>query len=105
MVASLDSSATWVCRVISGSRWPSKKAWLWSAACRVLEELKVEGDEQIGVNIVKQAITEPLRMIAENAGGEGAIVLGKVSEAKEPMFGYNAPPAPRRSVTTTETEL
>src|SRR5215470_5420844 len=55
-----------------------------------LEKLKVEGDEQIGVNIVKRAITEPLRMIAENAGEEGAIVLGKVSEAKEPTFGYNA---------------
>src|SRR5262250_2824684 len=55
-----------------------------------IERLKVEGDEQIGVNIVKRAITEPLRMIAENAGEEGAIVLGKVSEAKEPTFGYNA---------------
>src|SRR5690242_6858332 len=55
-----------------------------------LDKLKVEGDEQIGVNIVKRAITEPLRMIAENAGEEGAIVLGKVSEAKEPTFGYNA---------------
>src|SRR5579883_3105891 len=55
-----------------------------------LEKIKAEGDEQIGVNIVKRAITEPLRMIAENAGEEGAIVLGKVSEAKEPTFGYNA---------------
>src|SRR3974390_674986 len=51
---------------------------------QALDKLKVEGDEQIGVNIVKRAITEPLRMIAENAGEEGAIVLGKVSEAKEP---------------------
>jgi len=55
-----------------------------------LERLKAEGDEQIGVNIVKRAITEPLRMIAENAGEEGAIVQGKVSEGKEPTFGYNA---------------
>jgi chaperonin GroEL len=55
-----------------------------------LDKLKVEGDEQIGVNIVKRAITEPLRMIAENAGEEGAIVLGKVSESKEPTYGYNA---------------
>jgi chaperonin GroEL len=55
-----------------------------------LDKLKVEGDEQIGVNIVKRAITEPLRMIAENAGAEGAIVLGKVSEAKDNNFGYNA---------------
>jgi len=55
-----------------------------------LDKLKLEGDEQIGVNIVKRAITEPLRMIAANAGQEGAIVLGKVLEAKDTNFGYNA---------------
>jgi chaperonin GroEL len=55
-----------------------------------LEKLKAEGDEQIGINIVKRAITEPLRMIAENAGEEGAVVLGKVLDAKESNFGYNA---------------
>ena len=55
-----------------------------------LEKLKAEGDEQIGVNIVKKAITEPLRMIAENAGEEGAIVLGKVNDSKDNNFGYNA---------------
>jgi chaperonin GroEL len=55
-----------------------------------LEKLKSEGDEQIGINIVKRAITEPLRMIAENAGEEGAVVLGKVLESKEANFGYNA---------------
>src|SRR5215475_2666310 len=55
-----------------------------------LEKLKAEGDEQIGINIVKRAITEPLRMIAENAGEEGAVVLGKVLEAKDQNFGYNA---------------
>jgi len=55
-----------------------------------LEKLKLEGDEQIGVNIVKRAITEPLRMIAENAGEEGAVVLGKVNDAKDANFGYNA---------------
>jgi chaperonin GroEL len=55
-----------------------------------LDKLKAEGDEQIGVNIVKRAIAEPLRMIAENAGEEGAIVLGKVTESKDINFGYNA---------------
>jgi chaperonin GroEL len=55
-----------------------------------LDKLKLEGDEQIGVNIVRRAITEPLRMIAENAGEEGAIVLGKVLDSKEANFGYNA---------------
>ncbi len=55
-----------------------------------LDKLKLEGDEQIGVNIVKRAIAEPLRMIAENAGEEGAIVLGKINDSKENNFGYNA---------------
>src|SRR6266478_1903593 len=55
-----------------------------------LERLKLEGDEQIGVNIVKRALQEPLRQIAENAGEEGAIILGKVSHSKDNNFGYNA---------------
>jgi chaperonin GroEL len=55
-----------------------------------LDKLKAEGDEQTGINIVKRAITEPLRMIAQNAGEEGAVVLGKVLESKESNFGYNA---------------
>jgi chaperonin GroEL len=57
---------------------------------KALNDLKTEGDEQIGVNIVKRALEEPLRQIAENAGEEGAIVLGKVLESKERNFGYNA---------------
>jgi chaperonin GroEL len=59
-------------------------------SAKALEGLKLEGDEQIGVNIVKRAIQEPLRQIAENAGEEGAIVLGKVLDAKDTNFGYNA---------------
>ncbi len=55
-----------------------------------LDKLKVDGDEQIGVNIVKRALQEPLRWIAENAGEEGAIVLGKVNDAKDNNYGYNA---------------
>jgi chaperonin GroEL len=55
-----------------------------------LDKLKLEGDEQIGVNIVKRAIQEPLRQIAENAGEEGAVVLGKISDSKDGNFGYNA---------------
>jgi chaperonin GroEL len=55
-----------------------------------LDKVKAEGDEQIGINIVKRAITEPLRMIAENAGEEGAVVLGKVLDAKDANYGYNA---------------
>jgi chaperonin GroEL len=55
-----------------------------------LDKLKLEGDEQIGVNVVKRALQEPLRQIAENAGEEGAIVLGKVNDSKDNNFGYNA---------------
>ena len=55
-----------------------------------LDKLKAEGDEQIGVNIVKRALVEPLRQIAENSGEEGAIVLGKVNDSKDNNFGYNA---------------
>src|SRR3984893_5652338 len=55
-----------------------------------LDKVKSEGDEQIGINIVKRAITEPLRQIVENAGEEGAVILGKVLESKETNFGFNA---------------
>jgi chaperonin GroEL len=55
-----------------------------------LEKLKLEGDEQIGVNIVKRSLEEPLRMIASNAGMEGAVVLGKVRESKDINYGFNA---------------
>src|SRR5262250_35531 len=59
-------------------------------ATAALEKIKAEGDEQIGINIVKRAITEPLRMIAENAGEEGAVVLGKVLDSKDNNYGFNA---------------
>ena len=55
-----------------------------------LDKLKLEGDEQIGVNIVKKALQEPLRQIAENAGEEGAVVLGKINDSKDINYGYNA---------------
>jgi chaperonin GroEL len=55
-----------------------------------LDSLKSDDDEQIGVNIVKRALEEPLRLIASNAGHEGAIVVGKVRESTKPNFGFNA---------------
>ncbi len=55
-----------------------------------LDKLKLEGDEQIGVNIVKRALQEPMRQIVENAGEEGAVVLGKVLESKDSNYGFNA---------------
>jgi chaperonin GroEL len=57
-----------------------------------LEKLtaKLEGDEKIGVNIVKRALEEPLRQIVGNAGEEGAVIIGKIRESKDNAFGYNA---------------
>jgi chaperonin GroEL len=58
-------------------------------AGKLLSSLKLEGDQQIGVNIVSRAIEEPLRWIATNAGHEGSIVVQKVREMKEEE-GFNA---------------
>jgi chaperonin GroEL len=55
-----------------------------------LEKLKVHDDEAIGVNIVKRALEEPTRQIAQNAGHEGAVVVGRIRESKDDNFGFNA---------------
>jgi chaperonin GroEL len=47
-------------------------------------------DEQVGVNIVKRALEEPLRQIVQNAGKEGAVIVEKVRASKDPNYGYNA---------------
>ncbi|HHV14970.1 MAG TPA: chaperonin GroEL [Gelria sp.] len=54
-----------------------------------IEKIEVEGDELTGVNLVKKALEEPLRQIANNAGVEGSVVVEKVKEA-ERGIGYNA---------------
>jgi chaperonin GroEL len=60
-------------------------------AQKALDAVKFDdSDEQIGVQIVRRAIEEPLRMIVQNAGGEGSIVLEKVHNAADNNFGYNA---------------
>jgi chaperonin GroEL len=60
-------------------------------AQRALKGLKFdEADEQIGVDIIRRAIEEPIRMIVQNAGGEGSIVVEKVRSSKDDAFGYNA---------------
>ncbi len=61
-----------------------------SRCVSALDKLKSEGDEQIGINVVKRALQEPLRQIAENAGEEGAIVAGKVNDSKDNNYGFNA---------------
>jgi chaperonin GroEL len=69
-------------------------------AAKVLDKFKLFGDnddepagdpdEQIGVNIVKRALEEPLRQIVSNAGKEGAVIVEKVRLEKNPNIGYNA---------------
>ncbi|HEY1210705.1 MAG TPA: chaperonin GroEL, partial [Terracidiphilus sp.] len=51
---------------------------------------KLEGDEKIGAQIVRRSLEEPMRQIVVNAGEEGAVVVAKVLESKDPHFGYNA---------------
>jgi chaperonin GroEL len=58
-------------------------------ASTVLQTLKLEGDEQIGVNIITRAIEEPMRWIATNAGHEGSIVVQRVKDMKDDE-GFNA---------------
>ena len=59
-------------------------------AKRALENLKGENDDQnVGVNILKRALEEPLRQIVINAGEDGAVILNRVAEGKG-NFGYNA---------------
>ncbi|MFH1459196.1 MAG: chaperonin GroEL [Candidatus Omnitrophota bacterium] len=57
-------------------------------AARALDKVKLEGDEQIGVEIIKKALESPLRQLAENAGLEGSVVLQEVKIAKG-NIGYN----------------
>ena len=64
-------------------------------AAKVLEKFDVnknggDSDEQIGVNIVKRALEEPLRQIVQNAGKEGAVVVERVRSDKNDSFGFNA---------------
>jgi chaperonin GroEL len=59
-------------------------------AAKKLEGLKADGDEQIGVNIIRRACEEPIRQIVNNAGVEGAIIIGKIRENDNAHFGYNA---------------
>ena len=60
-------------------------------AQKALKGLKLaEADEQIGVDIIRRAVEEPVRMIVQNAGGEGSIVVEKIRQSKDNNYGYNA---------------
>jgi chaperonin GroEL len=57
---------------------------------KALEKLKLEGDQLVGLQIIRRAIEEPMRWIAQNAGQEGSIVVSKVKEQKNVDEGFNA---------------
>jgi chaperonin GroEL len=59
-------------------------------AITAIDKIKADGDELVGVGIVKRALEEPTRQIALNAGFEGAVVIGKIRESKDENYGFNA---------------
>jgi len=59
-------------------------------ASKALDKLKLEGDQAVGLQIIKRAIEEPMRWIAMNAGQEGSIIVSKVKEMKNADEGFNA---------------
>jgi chaperonin GroEL len=59
-------------------------------AAKALDTLKLDADQQVGVQIIRRALEEPMRWIAANAGNEGSIVVARVREAKSADEGYNA---------------
>ena len=60
-------------------------------ASKVLAKMEADNDDQkVGIEIVRRALSSPIRQIAENAGEDGAVVAGKVSESKDVNFGYDA---------------
>jgi chaperonin GroEL len=59
-------------------------------ARKVLQKLKLKGDQKIGADIVRRALEAPIKQIAENGGNDGSIVAQKVDEATDVNFGFNA---------------
>jgi len=60
------------------------------AAANAIKSEGANSDQDAGINIVRRALQAPIRQIAENAGDEGSIVVGKVTDSKKANFGYNA---------------
>jgi chaperonin GroEL len=59
-------------------------------ALGAIDKVKADSDEQIGINIVRRSLEEPLRQIASNAGHEGSVVVEKVKADKNAAYGFNA---------------
>src|SRR5207248_3181773 len=59
-------------------------------AKKALEKLKLNGDEELGAGVLTRVLDLPARMIAENAGLDGTVVVNNIRRAKEKNYGYNA---------------
>jgi chaperonin GroEL len=60
-------------------------------ATKALQALKADNhDQQVGIDIVRRALAAPTRQIAENAGSDGAVVVGKLLESRDPSWGFDA---------------
>jgi len=57
---------------------------------KAVDAIKADGDVKVGIQIVRRSLEEPLRQIAQNAGHEGAVVVARVRDAKNPEEGFNA---------------
>jgi chaperonin GroEL len=59
-------------------------------ARKAIDKLKLKGDQKVGADIIRRALIEPIKQIAENAGEDGSIIAQKVEESADPHFGFNA---------------
>ncbi|HEY9550520.1 MAG TPA: TCP-1/cpn60 chaperonin family protein, partial [Kiloniellaceae bacterium] len=69
---------------------PGGGAALLRASAKLAKLEGLNEDQKVGIRIVRKALETPLRQIAENAGTDGSVVVGKVLENKDPQWGYNA---------------
>src|SRR5207253_1473422 len=59
-------------------------------ARKVLDKFELDGDQDIGVNVLKRVLDMPCRLIAENAGLDGTVVVNNIRRSKEKNYGYDA---------------
>ena len=59
----------------------------WTNAIKALDNLEATGDEKVGINIIRRALEEPARQIANNAGVEGSVIVERIKQSGQ---GYNA---------------
>ena len=81
----------WLCRSGSDAEHPFASVISNEMADAILDALKPANDEQrYGIDIVRRAVQAPVRQIVSNAGGDGSIVVGKLLDANDPAYGFDA---------------